>query len=285
MSSQALHRALWIAFAFMVMEVVGAFVANSLALFSDALHMFTDVGALFLSLIVAKIAHRPSTPTMSYGYGRAEIIGALASSASLWALSIVLIYESFQRLHKPDLVEGPIVFVVATIGLIANFWMMRVLHPSQHHSLNVKAAYLHVLGDLLGSIGVILSGLILWITGWTPIDALVTIVFTASILYHSWKVIKNALTILMESTPEGFDPTKISQMLREIPEVQEVQDLHIWAVSPQQIALSVHLVTHSSEALSTAHKVLEEKCGIHHTTIQIEDPNHFQRKLSCDCRK
>lgn len=281
---RALHGALWIALFFMLVEVAGGFIANSLALLSDALHMFTDVGALLLSLVVSYIARRPSTPSMSYGYARAEIIGALVSSASLWALSGVLIYESIQRLVRPEPVEGPVVFVVASIGLVANLWMMRILHAGQNHNLNIRAAYLHVLGDLLGSIGVILSGLILWTTGWNPIDAIVTIIFTMSILYHSWKIIKTALGVLMESVPEHIDPGQIQQALSQIPGVKEVHDLHIWSVSSNKTALSVHIVADGApKVLDMAHRILEEKHGIRHMTIQVEDPAHFQRQYCYDC--
>lgn len=281
---KALHGALWIAVVFMALEIVGAILSNSLALVSDALHMFTDVGSLLLSLIVSYIAKRPSTPSMSYGYVRAETIGALASSASLWALSGILIYESILRLLRPEPVIGPIVFVIAVIGFIGNIWMMRLLHPSQHHSINVRAAYLHVISDLLGSAGVILSGLILWFTHWNPIDTLVTIVFTLGILYHSWKVIKTTLTILMESTPEGIDPEHILQTLSQIPGVKEVHDLHIWSVATHKITLSVHLIADPDmNVLDAAHRTLQEKHGIHHMTIQVEDPSSFQREYCYDC--
>ena len=152
---KALYRALWIAAFFMLIEVISGIIANSLALISDAAHLFTDVGALGLGLIVVKIAHLPRTPKMSYGYQRAEILGALGSSLALWALCGVLIYEAITRLIHPQPVAGPIVFVVAVIGLIANIVMIRILHPSQGHRLNMRAAYLHVLGDLLGSVGVL----------------------------------------------------------------------------------------------------------------------------------
>src|SRR3569832_2094188 len=174
----ALNSALWIAVVFMIIEIIGGWMANSLALISDALHMFTDVGALLLGLIVSKIAHRPSTPNMSYGYQRAEILGALVSAVSLWALCGVLSYEAIHRFFSPQAVEGKLVFAVATAGLIANLVMLKLIHPTQGQSLNVRAAYLHVLGDLLGSVGVIISGIILWMTGWNPIDPIITLLFT-----------------------------------------------------------------------------------------------------------
>ena len=283
-SQTALHRALWIAFIFMIIEVVGAYVANSLALLSDAMHLFTDVGALGLGLVVARMAKWPATLKLSYGYHRAEIIGALISAASLWALSGVLIYESIHRLFLPQVVEGPIVFWVATIGLFANILMMKLLHSHQSHSLNLKAAYLHVLGDLLGAIGVIISGILLWITGWSPFDSIVTILFTLSILYSSGKVIREALMVLMESTPEGINPAAVLKTLQEIPGVKEIHDLHIWAVSTDKITLSVHLIAEpAADVLSAAHARLEKDHGIRHMTIQIENPATFEPKYCYDC--
>ena len=170
---KALYGALTIAFIFMGVEVIGGVMAKSLALISDALHLFTDVGALALSVIVLKIVHLPSTPEMSYGYHRAEILGALASAISLWALSGILIYEAITRLIHPEMVKGPIVFVIAGLGLIANIVMLRILHPTHAHNLNMRAAYLHVVGDLLASIAVLIGRAILWLTQWNPIDPII----------------------------------------------------------------------------------------------------------------
>lgn len=284
--SRAVQIALWIAFLFMIVEFVGGFVANSLALISDALHLFTDVGAFVLSLIAIRIAKWPSTPSMSYGYHRAEILGALASAVSLWVLSGFLIYEAVQRLYHPPEVQGPIVFVIATIGLGANLLMMRTLHHSQKHSLNVRAAYLHVIGDLLGSIGVIVSGAILWLTHWQLIDPLITILFSLQILYSSGKLLKQTTLILMEGAPEGINLDTLQHDLATLPHVTEVHDLHLWSVSSHKTALSAHLVTTSPQhTLNEAHRLLEEKYDIHHMTIQVEDPAHFNPKYCYDCEK
>jgi len=284
--SKPLTRALWIAFFFMILEVIGGWIANSLALLSDAMHLFLDVGALLLSIIAAYIARRPSTPHMSFGYHRAEILGALASSLSLWALSAILIYEAIKRLFHPEVVEGPLVLVIAAVGLCANLLMMRVLHPTQGHCVNVKAAYLHVIGDLLGSIGVILSGLILWLTNWNFVDPLITILFTCAILYSSGKIIKQTLLILMECAPKHLDIAAIRQDLLSLPGVKEVHDLHIWSISPRKTALSAHIVaTDLKGTLQKAHRVLEEKYEIHHMTIQMEDSEHFESKFCYDCSK
>lgn len=283
---KALHTAMWIAAVFMLIEVIGGWIANSLALISDALHMFTDVGALLLGLIAMKISKRRSSDTMSFGYHRAEILGALASAVSLWALCGVLVYEAIERLIRPEAVEGPVVFVVASFGLIANIIMMKLLHHGQSHNLNMRAAYLHVLGDLLGSVGVILSGIILWLTEWYPIDPIITIVFAIAILYGSGKVIKQTVRILMESAPIGTDPVAIKKDLLSIPTVREVHDLHIWSVSTKKTALSAHLIADDTQlALREAHRIIEENHQIHHMTIQVEDPNSFESKYCYDCEK
>ncbi len=281
---KALNIALVIAFIFMLVEVVGGIIANSLALISDALHLFTDVGAFVLSIVVLKIAHRPSTPKMSYGFHRAEVLGALASALSLWALCGILIYEAIGRLISPPEVEGPIVFVIATLGLFANLLMMRTLHGSQKENINVRAAYLHVIGDLLGSVGVIISGIILWLTQWNPIDPIVTILFSLGILYGSFNIIRQSVAILMESTPPGIDPVAIQKDLYATPGVTEVHDLHIWCVSAKKTALSAHLVAKDTHAaLNHAHKLIEKKHGISHMTIQVEDPAHFKAHYCYDC--
>jgi cobalt-zinc-cadmium efflux system protein len=282
-SGKALNIALVIAFLFMLIEVIGGIIAHSLALISDALHMFTDVGALTLSLVVLKIAHLPRTPKMSYGYHRAEILGALASALSLWALCGILIYEAISRLISPTEVSGPIVFIIASMGLLANLMMMKTLHSHQKGNLNIRSAYLHVIGDLLGSIGVIISGAVLWLTGWNPIDPLISILFSLGILYGSGKIIRQTVTILMESAPEGLDPSIIEKTLLSIPGVREVHDLHIWSVSAKKTALSAHLVAEDTHAaLNEAHRLIEKNYHISHMTIQVEDPAHFEPKYCYD---
>lgn len=281
---KALYSTLLIALLFMGIEVAGGIIANSLALYSDALHLLMDVGSILLALIVLKIAHLPRTAKMSYGYTRAEILGALANALALWILCAILIYEAILRLMHPQIVKGSIVFIVAAIGMIANIIMIRKIHPTQGHSLNMRAVYLHILGDLLGSIAVFLSGIILWLTNWNPIDAIITLIFTAFIIFGSWNVIVDSIKVLMESTPAGVDPLAIERDLQAIDNVREVHDLHIWTVSSGRIALSVHLVAEKPQAvLNEAHRILEKKHDIRHMTIQVEDPSSFESKFCYDC--
>lgn len=265
-----LRLATYIAIFFMLLELVGGIVANSLALISDALHMFTDVGAFVLSLIVLKIAKRPSSSEMSYGYKRAEVLGALASGLTLWALCGVLIYEAIMRIITPHEVSGGIVFVIATFGLLSNIAMMKILHShDKDEQLNVKAAYLHVLGDLLGSIGVIVSGIVIYFTHWNIIDPLITLLFAVVILFTSGKILKKTIKILMEGTPSGIKYEEVKEDLLILKDVKEVHDLHIWSISTKHLALSAHLVS-ERDVTQEAIELIQRKYKIFHTTIQID---------------
>lgn len=281
---RSIVRAIVITFIFMGIEAVGGFIANSLALISDAGHMLTDIGALLLSLFAIWMAKRPKTATMSFGYHRAEILGALASGLLIWMISGVLIYESILRLQHPEEIQGKLVFVIATIGLLANLISMRILHEDRHKNINVRAAYLHLLSDTLGSVGAIIAGLVLWLTGWRPIDPLITLLFAALMLYSSWSLVKEAVGVLMESTPSSLDPHKVLKDLESLAGVQEVHDLHIWSVSTGRMALSVHIIATTADALvAQVNELLEARYGIIHTTIQVEHPDHFVSSRCYDC--
>lgn len=277
-------RAILITTFFMVVELVGGWFSNSLALVSDAAHMLTDVGAMLLSLFVIWVSRRPVTLAMSFGYHRAEILGALLSGLLIWLISGVLIYEAIVRMQSPPEVQGPIVFVVATIGLVANLVSMWMLHSAKDENINVRAAYLHLLTDSLGSVGAIIAGIVLWLTDWRPIDPIITIVFAGLMLFSSWSLVKESIAILMESTPGHVDPVEVKNDLQNLDGVQEAHDLHIWSVSSGKLALSVHLISEQAETvLNRAMQVLQEKYGIIHTTIQVEHPDRFQSDRCYDC--
>jgi cobalt-zinc-cadmium efflux system protein len=284
----AILRAIWITLVFMLIEALGGYFANSLALISDAAHMLTDVGAMLLSLFAIWVSRRPSNSKMTFGYHRAEILGALASGLAIWLIAGILVYESILRLHSPPDVNGPIVIVVASIGLVANLLSMRMLHGAKHENMNVKAAYLHMVSDALGSIGAIVAGVTLAVTHWRPIDPIVTIFFSALMLFGSWNLVKEAVEVLMESTPEGIDLESVREALQALATVKEAHDLHIWTVSSGRLALSVHLIVESAapdrkSVLMAATELLEEKYNIVHTTIQIEDQGSFQSERCYDC--
>lgn len=280
----SLRRAIVITTAFMGIEFGVGWWSNSLALMTDAAHMLTDAGALSLSLFAFWLASRPATPVMSFGYHRAEILGALLSGLLIWLLSGLLIYEAIQRFQNPEPVHAPSVVVVAFLGLIVNIVNLRILHGAESKNLNLRAATLHVLGDLLGSVGAVIAGIVIWTTGWTLVDPLVTVLFAGLVLYSAWKLVREAVGVLMESAPVGVDPEKVKNDLSALAGVSGVHDLHIWAVASGRPALSVHLVASDHQAaLIAANQVLESRHGILHTTIQVEHPDRFRLDRCFDC--
>jgi len=289
----AIKRAIWVTLAFMVIEAVGGYVANSLALISDSAHMLTDVGAMLLSLFALWVARRPSNNKMTFGYHRAEILGALTSGLAIWLIAGLLIYESFVRLKSPPDVQGPIVVVVAAIGLAANLVSMRMLTHAKHENMNVKAAYLHMLSDALGSVGAVIAGIVLSLTHWRPIDPIVTLLFSVLMLVSSWSLVKEAVGVLMESAPSNIDSSKVLEDLQALPGVTEAHDLHIWTVSSGRLAMSAHLIVdsiksskeiQSKDILTSAIEMLERKYKILHTTIQIEEAQSFRSERCYDCK-
>lgn len=281
---RVITKAIGVSTLFLIIEFIGGWIANSLALISDAAHNLTDIGAMLLSLFALWFARRPITSQMSFGYHRAEVLGALLSGLSIWAISGFLIYAAVLRLQSPPEVKGPIVFVIALFGLAANLLSMRMLHTAKEENITVRATYLHVLSDSFGNLGAIVAGAVLIFTDWRPIDPIVTLIFSVLMLASSWSLVKESIEILMESTPKHLNSQEILQSLQALPGVNEVHDLHIWAVSMGRLALSVHLISSKSEGLlNAANQLLQEKYNIRHTTIQIEHPNQFQSKRCYDC--
>jgi cobalt-zinc-cadmium efflux system protein len=283
-SSRAITRAMAVTIFFMAIEAAGGWYSNSLALTSDAAHMLSDVGAMLLSLFAIWVSARPSTPKMSFGYHRAEILGALASGLAIWLISGFLIYGAVMRMNEPPEVKGPVVFIIAVIGLGANLFSMLLLHKTKDSNMNVRGAYLHLLSDSLGSVGAIIAGAVLWWTDWRPIDPIITLLFTGLMLVTSWSLVRDAVAVLMESSPPGVDPGQVLTDLRALTHVTDVHDLHIWTVSSGRLALSVHLIAQEPGGLlQAAHAMLQERHKIIHTTIQIEHPDRFQSERCYDC--
>ncbi len=270
-SRSALKKTLFLVVIFMCVEFVFGWIANSLALMTDALHLFTDAGALALSLFAFWMSRRPANSRLTYGYHRTEILAALISGGTTWALSAFLIYEAILRLLHPAPVKGPLVLIVASIGLIANLIMIKILHPSQKESLNVRGAYVHILGDLLASVGVVIAGLLITLTNWNPIDPIVTFFISLIVIWSAWKLIKETIHVLMEGAPDTADPLQVEKDLLECSLVEKVHDLHIWMLSEDQVNLSVHICSQKpTDALKQVTELLRTKYLIKHTTIQVE---------------
>lgn len=271
---RALKLSLIVTLTFMAVEIVGGYFANSLALISDGVHMATDAAALGFSLFTIWLSRRPAKDGFTFGYQRVEILGALLSGLTVWLIAGFLIFESIDRLNSPETVRGGMVFVIATIGLVANLISLSLLHAKSKESLNVRAAYLHVITDSVGSVAAMISGIVIWMTGWALIDPIITCLLAALMLWSSWRLVMETLGILMERMPEHLSSEKITAALAAIPGVEEVHDLHVWTLSSGKISLSVHLTSHSPHVLADANSILLKEFGINHTTIQVEVPNN-----------
>ena len=272
----------------LVAEVLGGILSNSLALLSDAGHVFTDLVALGLSWYGLKQTQRPASYRMTYGYHRVGIFVALVNAATLIAIALVILAEAFRRLAEPRPVEGGLMLVVAVAGLMINLLIMLILR--RHLSnLNVQSAFLHVAGDTLGSVAVIAGGTMILLTGWYWVDPLASIMIAVIIALGSLRIIRESVHVLLEATPGGLDVSAVVRSMYGIPGIKDVHDLHIWAITPEIRALSCHvavedITVHQGAALlSGLNKTLEEQFSIGHTPIQLEcegsDPNELYCSL------
>jgi cobalt-zinc-cadmium efflux system protein len=259
---------------FLIVEVVGGLWTGSLALLADAGHMLTDVGGLSLTLFAAWVAAKPPTPEKTYGYYRVEILAALVNALVLLAISVFLLYEAYRRFLAPPPVLGGPMLVVAVAGLLVNLAGMWLLRAGARESLNLKSAYLEVLGDALGSLGVIVAAVIVLATGWRLADPLVGAGIGLFIIPRTCSLLRQAVNILLEGVPAHVNLAKVEQAMGEVPGVRQVHDLHVWTLTSGKHAMSGHVVvgdlTVGNEILRDLHGVLHERFGIEHTTIQLE---------------
>lgn len=259
--------------AFMVAELVGGVLSNSLALLADAGHMLTDVLALGLSLIAMRLAMRPPSQERTFGYVRLEILAALVNGAVLLGISVWIAWEAWGRLTTPEKVDGPLMMTVAVLGLLVNLAGAALLKEHAGDNLNVRGAYLHVLGDLLGSVGAIGAGAIILLTGWTPADPLASVIIAGLILLGAWRLVREAAEVLLEMVPRHVDMTEVLKDLRAIPHLEDVHDLHVWTLTSGFVALSGHGVlddpTRHQSVLDEIGERMAER-GIEHVTFQLE---------------
>ncbi len=263
---------------FMVIEVIGGILTGSLALLADAAHMFTDVAALLLSSFAMWMAARPHTPEKTYGYHRAEILAAVVNALVLLLLSVWIFYEANRRFHSPPEIAGLPMLAIGTIGLAVNFVSMKLLSGHAETSLNVQSAHLEVLSDAISSGGVIVAALIIWLTGWLQADPVISAGIGLFIIWRTWRLLSQAVNILMESVPSHLNVQQVAQAMTAVPGVKAVHDLHIWTITSGLEALSAHVVvdlgTDRDALLMTLEQLLKDRFGIEHTTLQIVDePN------------
>lgn len=254
-------------------EAVTGWLTHSLALLSDAAHMLTDTTALAISLVAIHLGRRPADPQRTFGYRRFEILAAAANALMLFGIAIFIFIEAWHRfVSPPDIKTGPML-VVAVLGLAINVAGIFVLRSDQGKNLNVHGAYLEVLSDALGSVGVIVAALVIRFTGWKPVDPILAVAIGLWVLPRTWRLLNRSLHILLEGTPEGVDLSAIQREFAALPDVSDVHDLHVWSLTSGEHSLTVHLtVTRPDLSRVRAAQDIARRHGIGHATIQLEDP-------------
>jgi cobalt-zinc-cadmium efflux system protein len=272
-TTRKLVIALQINFVFLLIEAIGGWYTNSLALLSDAGHMLTDVGALALALGARWLASRPATASRSFGFRRAEVLAAFLNAITLWAIVGGIVWEGIERINRPESVGSGLMVVIAFLGLAANLisaWML----SGSHGDINVRGAYLHLMADALGSVGALVAGVaMLW--GVSPvIDPIASMLIAGLVFWGSLGLMRQSVNILMEATPAGINVAAISRALANLPGVREVHDLHIWQIGSGLVSLTGHLVVHNQVdrdlLLMQAQGLMRSKHGIDHVTLQTE---------------
>ncbi len=277
-SKRAIYVGLGISTTFLVVEAVGGWLTNSLALLSDAGHLLTDVGALGLALLAFRFAARPASLSRTYGHYRAEILAASANGLTLWLVAAYILYEAYRRfLNPPEVHSGPML-AVAVAGFFANVVVAVVLRRASRESLNVRSAFMHVATDAVQSIGVIIAGLLMLYFGWYIADPIISVVIALLIAYTGTRVILQAVSILMEGVPSAVDVGALRDAICEAPGVDSVHDLHLWSITSGYYPMSVHVTLKSNAGAEERRGLLERlqgmitrDYGISHVTIQVED--------------
>ena len=273
-------RNLVIAFAliagFMFVEVVGGILSGSLALLADAGHMLTDAASIALALVAMHFAGRPHSVQRTFGYHRLEILAALVNALALWVIVAWVLFEAYGRSRAAPEVDGRIMLSIGAIGLFVNLGAAWVLHRSSAHNINIQGAFLHVLADLLGSAGVVVSGILVWAFGWTIADPVASVVIAVLILASSWRLMAKVVHVLLEGTPEHIDVYQLCRQLEAVEGVTRVHDIHVWTLSPGNEALTAHVLIDPDypgdvEALRLRLRdIVYHDFGIGHITLQVE---------------
>lgn len=272
-STRALGWALALTFVILLVEAIGGWVSNSLALLADAGHVLTDAGALGLSLFVAWLSRQPSSAEKTYGYLRWEILAALINGATLLGISAWIVIEALQRFRHPENVAGGVMLGAAALGFVVNGIAARLLHGAHEGSLNVRGAYLHVLGDMLASFGTVVAAFVIRYTGWLTADPVASLLTTLLIVAGAWTLVRESVDVLLEASPPHIELDSVRARLESIPNVESVHDLHVWTVTSGMVAMSAHAIVRDSNChqgvLERAHDLLLDM-GIQHVTIQLE---------------
>jgi len=273
-NAKKLTIALSLTITFLIVEVIAGFITQSLALLSDAAHMFTDAAALAIALAAIKVAKRPADDKRTFGYQRFEILAALFNASMLFVVAVYILFEAYQRFTHPPEIQSVGMMIVAVIGLIINLISMKILVSSAQDSLNVKGAYLEVLSDALGSVGVIIGAVIIYFTQWYWVDTIIAVLIGFWVLPRTWILLKQSINILLEGVPEEIDIEKLRQDLLALDGVESIHQLKVWAITSKNVHLTVHLFApHAdrNQLYRNAYEMLSHQHGISEITLQIEE--------------
>ena len=259
-----------------VFQITGGILSNSLALIADSFHLLIDFSAIGITLFAFRIANKPHSPKLTFGFHRAEIIAAFINGITLIIMASIILFEAYQRFLHPSEIETEILLIFASIGLAANIVMIVLLKPQSKSNLNIKGAYLHVLGDLISSIGIIVGAIIIYFTAFPIVDTIVSVGISILIIRSGLLLCKKCLHIFMEGTPTEINSNDISKELENFEEITEIHDLHVWTLTSNLYAMTVHVkvkpefLHKTNELLKKINKTLKQRFGITHCTIQIE---------------
>ena len=273
-NAKKLTIALALTFTFLIVEVVAGFITQSLALLSDAAHMFTDAAALAIALAAIKIGQKPADDKRTFGYQRFEILAALFNAMMLFVVAIYILYEAYQRFSQPPEIQSLGMLIVAALGLIINLISMKILVSSSQDSLNVKGAYLEVLSDALGSVGVIIGALVIYFTGWMWVDTVIAVLIGFWVLPRTWVLLKQSINILLEGVPSEIDIESLRNDLLALEGVQSIHQLKVWAITSKNVHLTAHLIAPDVDPRALYHQAVEllgHEHGITQVTLQIEE--------------
>jgi cobalt-zinc-cadmium efflux system protein len=289
-SSGKMGLAVLLTIAFVAGEAAAGYAAHSLALLSDAGHNLADAAALGLSWYALRAAKRPANCDMTYGYHRVGILAALVNAVSLVVIALLIFWEAAGRLRHPEAVHGWLMIVVAAVAIGLNLLIGVWLHAGSKDDLNVRSAYLHMIGDAVSAFGVVIAGAVVLLTGWSLADPVVSFLIGGLILWSSWGILKESVNVLLEGTPAGTDMTAVEKAIRGVPGVQGVHDLHVWTVGPGALACSVHVVV-AEQSVRDGQQILQAVLAelkahhkINHTTVQVEVEGHGSDEMYCTIR-
>ena len=272
----------------LIAEVVGGLIAGSLALLAEAGHMLTDSTGLILALIAASLATRAATVKRTFGLQRAEVLAALGNALLLVGVAVWVLIQAVDRLRNPAEIDGGLMLVVAVVGVLANLAGLLILRPAQAKSLNMRGAYLEVLGDLIGSLAVVAAAVLILITGWMPIDAIASLLIVVVIIPRAWSLLREVVDVLLEATPHGVDLAEVREHIKRVRGVVDVHDLHAWTITSGVPVLSAHVIVdnacmsegRSGEVLDRLGECLGGHFDVSHCTFQLEPVGHKEHEAA-----